>query len=139
MGHDQWGYGWTMVNGIKAHDPSDLFNQVFFNRQVKPIAGRRHGKDGFVGSSRIGLGLELKAQALEDRLDLLAAVGSAQNLLATGLTHGHRLGLGQTHHLVQDRTGLATADLHHQVGQHRQLISRGGRVYPALKPVTSVC
>ena len=72
-------------------------------------------------------------------LDLLAAVGSTQNLLATGLTHGHRLGLGQTHHLIQDRTGLTTADLHHQVGQHRQLISRGGRVYPALKAVTSIC
>ena len=119
---------------LETDDAGDLFDQVFFDLQVKTVGRRLHRDDS-------GLLLRLQAQAIQGLNALRGAQRHADDLGSARHPQLHRARLRHGGLLVIDRTKgrvRGATNLGNQLADAFNVRHRESRVYTALKTVSGV-
>ena len=122
---------WRVRQLFVADDARDLFDQIFFNLQIKPVGRRGHGH----GALAFANGQTQPAQCA-------CALGLGQrhtnDLDSPCNAQRHGLSLWHVDGQIVQHRGLSTADIQHQLRDAFNVFNRRGRIYATLKPVTGI-
>ena len=119
---------------VVAHHAGHFFDQVFFDLQIEPETGRRHG-DGALAFGH------LQTQAAQGISALLLCERHANDFDRPGHAQGHGRDDRQVQNLVIDGADLGlgrAANVQHQLGDALDVLHRQLRVHAALKAVTGI-